>query len=58
MKKKAKASKRNRHTGRINAFKQSVIDGGKIVPNMTTQDGRSYYRMYMGPGCGHSIVAH
>ena len=29
MKKKALKSNRNRHTGRINAYKQSIIDNGK-----------------------------
>lgn len=31
MKKKAYASTRNRHSGKVNAYKQSVIDKGRKV---------------------------
>lgn len=31
MKKKAMKSNRNRHTGRINAYKQYILDRGRMV---------------------------
>ena len=39
-----KASKRNRHTGYINAFKQGIIDRGKKF----SHSGHIYYRALVG----------
>ena len=41
---KAKNSKRNRHTGHINAFKAMVIKRGKKI----NHNGKIYHRAFMG----------
>jgi hypothetical protein len=50
---KAKKSKRNRHTGRINAFKQDIIDNGDVFKIGATfyarkrdPDQRTIVRLY------------
>ena len=49
---KASKSKRNRHTGRVNAFKRKILEQGK---SMTDSNGRQYRYMYfVSSGC--SIV--
>ncbi len=45
MAKKA-SSKRNRHTGHINAFKQSIINSGRKFKHR--RDGHIYYRALVG----------
>ena len=42
-----KNSKRNRHTGHINAFKQRVIDKGERT---ITANGRVYFRHFVKSG--------
>ena len=52
MKKQARTSNRNRHTGRINHYRQSIIDNGKRM----TIGLHSYYGMVLGKNGSSSIV--
>ena len=41
---KAQSSKRNRHTGHINAFKQHIMEHGQMFKNK----GKIYFKKWIG----------
>ena len=55
MKKKAKRSNRNRHTGRINNYKQHIIESYQVL---TVIAGREYFSIKSGVRSteGHNLV--
>ncbi len=61
MKKKVARSKRNRHIGRINAYKAQVIKAATKRDKLgvfADSNGVMYYKAFVGiPGkCGQSVV--